>query len=210
MIPRGRRSLLLPFLMSPPRSTGYTMEKPNDLLLFAGAMAMTLLLIVILSLVHESFHLLTSYLLGWRAHLVVVPNDIYMFRVVFESTPPPRDMALIALSGSLSLAVLPLLNYSLRASSRTSLVYSVFAVSDLLLNVFTDLGDGMYLPFFKLPRSVALAVLAVRIVAFNLYGLSLTSDIVSGTGRWRQLDRAAGAYLSPQPQLQPLMQDRSL
>ena len=180
----------------------YDMKRPSTLLLFAGSLAMTLLLLVLLSLTHESFHLMTSYLLGWRAHLVVIPRDLYIFRVVFDVTPPPRDMALIALSGSLSLTVFPLLNYSLVASRKTSLAYALFAASDLAVNLFTNLGDGAFLPFPKLPRGIAYAVLGLRIVAFNLYALSLTSDIVEGTRRSRLLDQAAGAFLStrlPQP-----------
>ncbi len=149
----------------------------------AASLGIFLLVTTALSAAHEGLHMLAAWMLGGRVSLVVDPSSLTTGHLLLVRVTGLGGAALsyVALAGSMSLALLAVaLAFVREVRSLTEVLFTSYAVAELVVNLFTDLGDGLYLATPKLGHEAAVAAFWVRVLLYNLFLASLTADLTGG------------------------------
>ena len=127
------------------------------------------------AITHECFHIIACLLLGGKFSLNLTPHNLALMSVRVESVSHPE---VVALAGSMNLLAIVFLLSRVRASNRVWLSFTAFSLTEVIVNIFTDLGDGAYIPLPKLDPVLSSMFFWGRVVAFNffLYELMLDTD----------------------------------
>lgn len=130
-------------------------------------------MMLFVALSHEAMHVIAILLLGGRFELVLIPSGLALFSVRADVRYP----GVVAAVGVSSLPTVGMLLELLRVRRNVWLAFLSFSALDIVVNLFTGMGDGAYLSTPKLdPLSSAISFW-MRIIAFNIFLYTFMLDV---------------------------------
>ena len=143
---------------------------------FLLASVLTIGIYVSIVVLHEVLHTLLLYLAGKPAYLKINMNGFTLIKAYVYTISEPQFpfTILVPIVGTLSSVIFLVLIASIFKTKRdASLWFFLFTLTDICINLFTNIGDGAFLPTPKIPAIFVPIVASLRIIALSGFTNSL-------------------------------------